>query len=95
MIKRELYLKRIRPLIDTDFIKVIIGMRRCGKTVFLKSIIDELIEKGVKPENIIYISFESVKYKNIFTEKELDELILKLTKDIKGKIYLLFDEIHK
>ncbi len=95
MIKRELYLKRIRPLIDTDFIKVIIGMRRCGKTVFLKSIIDELIEKGVKPENIIYISFESVKYKNIFTEKELDELILKLTKDIKGKIYLLFDEIQQ
>jgi len=95
MIKRELYLKQIRHFIDTDFIKVIIGMRRCGKTVFLKTIIEELIEKGIKPENIIYISFESVKYKNIFTEKELDELIMKLTKNLNGKIYLLFDEIQQ
>lgn len=95
MIRRELYLKQITPFIDTDFIKVIMGMRRCGKTVFLKTIVEKLLEKGVNSENIIYISFESVKYKNIYTEKELDDLIINLTKNINGKIYLLFDEIQQ
>ena len=51
MIKRELYLKQIRSLFDTDFVKVIIGMRRCGKTSFLKSIIEELEENNVNKEN--------------------------------------------
>lgn len=95
MIKREQYLKQINNLIDTDFIKVIIGMRRCGKTTLLKSIISELENKGINKENIIYISFESIKYKNIFTEEELDKVILDLTSNLEGKIYLLFDEIQQ
>ena len=94
MIKRELYLKKIHHLFDTDFIKVIIGLRRSGKTYLLNSIMEELKDKGVKEENIIYISFELVEYKNIFTSQQLDELILNLTKDLEGKIYLLFDEIQ-
>lgn len=80
---------------NTDFIKIIIGIRRCGKTFLLKSIIEELKNKGVNEENIIYISFESNKYKNIFTQEELDELILNLTNNISGKIYILFDEIQQ
>ncbi len=95
MIKRELYLKQIRNLFDTDFIKVIVGMRRCGKTCLLKSIIEELKENGVKEENIFYISFEMVQYNNISTQEQLDEIILNLTKDLEGKIYLLFDEIQE
>lgn len=45
--KRELYLKKIRPFYDDDMIKVITGIRRCGKSYILLSIIDELIEKGI------------------------------------------------
>lgn len=95
LIKRETYLKEIRNLFGSDFIKVIVGLRRCGKTSLLKSIIDELKENGVKSENIIYISFESVEYKNIFTQQQLDELVLELVKNVEGKIYLLFDEIQQ
>lgn len=94
MIKREIYLEKIRHLFGTDLIKVIIGLRRSGKTYLLKSIIDELQQKGVKAENIIYISFETVEYKNISDTQQLDQLIINLTKDLEGKIYLLFDEIQ-
>lgn len=95
MIKRELYLDQIRNLFGTDFIKVIVGLRRCGKTSLMKSIIEELQNQGVKEENIIYISFEQVQYKNIFTQEQLDALVLSLVKDLEGKIYLLFDEIQQ
>ena len=56
MIKREKYLKNIRPFYDKDLIKVITGIRRCGKSVILTQIIDELKDKGVKEEQIIYIN---------------------------------------
>lgn len=95
MIKRELYLEQIRNLLGTDFIKVIIGLRRCGKTSLLISIIEELKGQGIKDENIIYISFESVEYKNILTSEQLDEIILESVKGIEGKIYMLFDEIQQ
>ena len=52
--KREEYLKKIRGFYDDDMIKVISGIRRCGKSFFLKSIMQELIEKGVKEKDIIY-----------------------------------------
>lgn len=95
MIKREVYLEQIRNLFGSDFIKVIVGLRRSGKTSLLKSVIEELKGQGIKTENIIYISFESVEYKNILTSEQLDEVILQLVKSIEGKKYLLFDEIQQ
>lgn len=95
MIKREMYLDQIRKIMGTDFIKVIVGLRRCGKTSLLKSIVDELQNQGINKQNIIYISFELVEYKNIFTSEQLDETVLNLTKNLEGKIYLLFDEIQQ
>lgn len=95
MIKREFYLNQISNLFDTDFIKVIVGLRRCGKTSFLKSIIDELQNNGVNPENIFYISFESVEYKNVLNSSQLDDIVLTLKENTEGKIYLLFDEIQQ
>ena len=59
MIKRELYLNKIVRLIDTDPIKIITGVRRSGKTYLLKSISEELKNRGVSDENIFLISFES------------------------------------
>ena len=95
MIKRKFYLEKIVKLIDTEDIKVITGVRRCGKTVLLKQIIDELENRGIASENIIYMSFESSKYKNIRNDDDLDEFIFSKTNNINGKIYLLFDEIQK
>lgn len=95
MIKRKFYLEKIVKLIDTEDIKVITGVRRCGKTVLLKQIIDELENRGIASENIIYMSFESSKYKNIKNDNDLDEFIFSKTNNLNGKIYLLFDEIQK
>ncbi|MCL2156401.1 MAG: ATP-binding protein [Methanobrevibacter sp.] len=94
MIKRELYLKKIRSLIGKDIIKVLTGIRRCGKSSMLKLIIDELIEEGINRENIILINFESAKYMDIDSSAKLNKLIKNLICDLKGTIYLFFDEIQ-
>lgn len=94
MIRRNLYLDKIERLIDKEPIKIITGVRRSGKTYLLKSIKETLINRGISEDNIIYISFESMKYNRIENYKQLDECIIELTKNINGKIYLLFDEIQ-
>ena len=48
MLKREMYLKRIREFYNSDLIKILVGIRRCGKSVILRQIIEELKEKGIK-----------------------------------------------
>lgn len=94
MLKRKLYLDKIRTLIDKDIIKVITGIRRCGKSYLLKQIKDELLLKGINNDQIHLISFESLKYKHIKTGEELDKLVLDIAKDTTKKMYLLFDEIQ-
>ena len=95
MLKRTYYLDKINKLMDTNEIKLITGVRRSGKTYFLRSIIDELKNKGINKENIIYISFESRQYRNIRTDIQLDDLIESLEPKNNQKIYLLFDEIQR
>ncbi len=94
MIKRELYLKKIRKLINKEEIKVITGVRRSGKTCLLRLIKEELLGMGVSEENIHYITFESAKFDSIKDYHDLNEYIFKITADNKGKVYLLFDEIQ-
>ena len=94
MIKRKLYLNQIERLMDKEPIKIITGVRRSGKTYLLKSIQEELKNRGINEENIFIISFESMKYNKIENFRELDECIINLTRNTKGKIYLLFDEIQ-
>ncbi|MDR2543959.1 MAG: AAA family ATPase [Methanobrevibacter sp.] len=94
MIKRELYLKKIRPLIGKDLIKVLTGIRRCGKSSMLKIIIAELLKEGINRQNIILINFESAKYMNIHDSTKLNILIENLTKELEGRIYLFFDEVQ-
>ena len=67
MIKRELYMKRIRPFIGSDLIKVMIGIRRCGKSVMLELIKQELVESGVNPTQFISINFEDLSYSHYIT----------------------------
>ncbi|WP_299521776.1 ATP-binding protein [uncultured Methanobrevibacter sp.] len=94
MVERELYMSKIRRLIDLDIIKVITGVRRCGKSYMLNLIIDELQKRGVNKQDIFLINFDSIKYQNIKNSNELNDLILELVKEVKGKIYLFFDEIQ-
>jgi len=94
MVKRELYMKKIRPLIDKDIIKVITGIRRCGKSYMLNLIINELLESNINKNNIILINLESNKYNNIKNNRELNKLVFNMTKNLKGKVYLFFDEIQ-
>lgn len=94
MVKRDLYLNRISSLIDKDIIKVIVGVRRCGKSYMFNLIIEELLKRGINKENILLINFESAKYRNVSNPRELDLLVEDLTKGIDGKIYMFFDEIQ-
>ncbi len=93
MVIRENYLKKIRPFYNQDLIKVITGIRRCGKSVILRQIINEIIKSGVKDENIIYVNFELSDYFDIKDAKELDEYIKEKIVN-KKKYYLFFDEIQ-
>ena len=93
MIIRERYLKEIRKFYDQDLIKVIIGIRRCGKSVLMKQIIDELKTKGIDEEHIIYINFEDYDY-DIYTDShKFHDFVKAKIKDNK-KYYLFFDEIQ-
>ena len=93
MLIRENYLKKIRPFYNQNLIKVITGIRRCGKSVILKQIINELVESGIKEENIIYVNFELSDYFDIKEAKELDKYIKEKIVNNK-KYYLFFDEIQ-
>lgn len=95
MIKRELYMSRIRPFIGSDLIKVMTGIRRCGKSVMLKLIQEELAESGVNPSQFISINFEDMKYSHLQTAQALYDEITKLAAEIDGKVYLFFDEIQE
>ena len=92
MIKRENYLKRIIDAKDTEFIKVITGVRRSGKSTLLLMFKDYLLEEKIKEENIIYINFESAKYDDIKNYKDLYKYVEKKIK--KDKVYLLLDEVQ-
>lgn len=92
MIIRENYLKKMIDAKDTDFIKVITGMKRTGKSTLLLMFRDYLLANGVKEENIVHINFESAKYDDIKDYKDLYKYIEDKVKD--EKIYLLLDEIQ-
>lgn len=93
MIKRELYLSKLRDSYDSELIKVIIGVRRSGKSVLMTQIIDELIGKGVQKDHIIYMNFEDYDYIDYTQPKKFNEYVKSKIKD-KEKYYLFFDEIQ-
>lgn len=95
MIKREMYMSRIRPFIGTELIKVMTGIRRCGKSVMLELIKQELTESGINPAQFISINFEDMNYAHLQTAKALHDEITKKAADIDGKVYLFFDEIQE
>ena len=93
--KRETYMRRIRPFIGSDLVKVMTGIRRSGKSVMLELIQDELISSGVNENNFISINFEDLRYAHLLDAMALHEEILKRAEQISGKVYLFFDEIQE
>ena len=93
MVKRELYLERIRPFYESEMVKVITGIRRCGKSTIMKQIMEELEQQGVVQEHIIYLNFEDYKYRKISNPDALYEYVEDRIKDDE-KYYLFFDEIQ-
>lgn len=92
--KREKYLKRIRGFFhDTGIIKVITGVRRCGKSCLMQSIADELSENGISKEQIIYINLDKKGYRSIKTPDELEAKIDELCIS-DGTKYLFIDEVQ-
>ncbi|HBA51287.1 MAG TPA: ATPase [Lachnospiraceae bacterium] len=92
-LKRETYLEQIRPYYDSDIIKVITGVRRCGKSILLDTIRDELIEKGIPGDNIIYLNLEDMDYEYIVDASDLNREI-KSRIIHEGKHYIFLDEIQ-
>jgi hypothetical protein len=95
MIQRDRYLKQISPFIGKPVIKVITGIRRCGKSTFLKMICNTLIERKISPDNIVLINKDSMEFDFIGNYQQLDTYVKKRIKNIKGIVYLFIDEIQE
>lgn len=94
MFERPEYLNQLIKFKDTDFIKVITGVRRSGKSVLLMLFQEHLIKEGVPDDHIIYMNFESFEYQTITTEEKFREKLNELLPKDTKKVYLLFDEIQ-
>lgn len=93
MLKREKYLSKIRSFYDSDLVKILVGIRRCGKSVILEQIIEELKQKNIDEEHIIYINFEFIEFEQLTDYKALNQYIKERIKDDQ-MYYLFFDEIQ-
>lgn len=93
MIIRERYLSMIRPFYDQELIKVLIGIRRSGKSVILMQIMDELKNNGLDNNHIIYMNFENFDYEEYTDPKKLNKYIQEKIID-NEKYYIFFDEVQ-
>lgn len=90
MISRKHYIEKMRPFYESDLIKIVTGIRRCGKSVIMEEIMSEISEKS---DNVVYLNFEDKKVSaNITTADELISYVEENRKE--GKCYLFFDEIQ-
>ena len=96
MIKRESYLSQIRPFIDkAELIKVIIGVRRSGKSIMLELIQNELSENGVSRDRMIAINFEDLTYSSLTTATALHNYLKEKIDSIPERTYIFLDEIQE
>ncbi|RJW34454.1 ATP-binding protein [Clostridiales bacterium TF09-2AC] len=94
MINRPIYVDKIMTYADTPFVKILTGIRRCGKSTILKMLIDKMKERGIHEEQILHYSFDSLEYEDIKTAKALFAHF-KQHLFLKGKTYLFLDEIQE
>lgn len=92
--RRERYLEKIRPFYnDDDIIKVITGVRRCGKSCLVATVAEELVESGVPEKDIAFIDLDSRKHRSVATPSQLESAIDALVDD-GGEKYLFIDEVQ-
>lgn len=94
MFNRSFYLDQLIQLKDTDFIKVITGVRRSGKSMLLMLFKEYLQKENIAADHIIYMNFESFEYQTITTEEKFHQKIAELLPKDDQKVYFLFDEIQ-
>ena len=95
MLKRDGYIKQIVPFIDKDVIKVLTGIRRSGKSVMLKLLMEELKNRGINENQFIYINFENLKYRNLKNYERLYDFILNKVDEKYKSYYIFLDEIQE
>ena len=95
MLKRDEYIKKIVPFIDKDVIKVLTGIRRSGKSVMLKLLMEELKNRGINENQFIYINFENLKYRNLKNYERLYDFILNKVDNKYKSYYIFLDEIQE
>ena len=94
MIKRPIYTEKIMPYVDTPFVKILTGVRRCGKSTILKMLMEELEQRGVAENRILHYNFDSLEHEEIKTSKALfAEIKSHLSNEV--KTYLFLDEIQE
>lgn len=93
MINRPDYIKRIKPFIGLEPIKVLTGLRRSGKSVMMKLIQNEISSQGIPANNFIYFNFENMNF--VRTAQTLHDEILEKVSSLTGKIFMFFDEIQE
>ena len=95
--RRERYLSKIRPFVDdTDVIKVVEGIRRCGKSSLMETVAEELLERGVTPDSIVYLNLERRGLRSVRTADQLEAAIEeRLPAGASKTVYLFIDEIQR
>lgn len=95
MIPRERYMNKIRPFFNKEIVKVLVGMRRCGKSVMLQLIQEELKQSGISREQFITINFESAKNKVLKDADALYAFLSEKAGQVNKKVYIMLDEIQE
>ena len=95
LIPRNSYIEKIKHYLDKPVIKVLIGMRRTGKSSLMKLTARYLLEKGVPEKNIVYINKESLEFDEIKTYKDLYKYVISKLSDKGGKKYIFIDEVQE
>ena len=95
MIRRKFYLDKIKPFINKPVVKVIVGMRRVGKSTFLQLLKEQLIAENIAPDNILIINMESLEYDFIKDYRSLYRFVKEKWKGVSGQKYLFIDEIQE
>lgn len=93
MIFRENYVKKIMAFTDTPFVKILTGVRRCGKSTIMQMIIEELYKRGIEKERIINLRFDSMEYEDMTAKLLYDMLKEKISKN--RKTYIFLDEVQE
>lgn len=95
MIPRKRYIEKIWPFVDKEVVKVLTGIRRCGKSVLLGLIQEELKHRGVADSQILAFNFEEMDHAALYNSKTLHAAVLAREKEQPGLRYLFFDEIQE